>query len=113
VREEGELVVIGGRGEWSCPSGQSKLWSREGTHWFAPFPPGPVEKEVAVRVSPPDGTRGVTVTRSMLREPMMVMVLGAILRMEWGGREGEAVLCTKVVENRPRMSSSTSGEGVS
>jgi hypothetical protein len=86
---------------------------REGPHWFAPFPPEPVEKEEAVRVSPPDGTRGVTVTRSALREPMMVMVLGAILRMEWVGREGEAVLCTKVVEKRPWMSSSASGEGIS
>ena len=47
-----------------------------------------------MRVSPPDGTRGVTVTRSVLREPMMVMVLGAILRMEWVGRQGEAVLCS-------------------
>ena len=28
MREEGELVGIGG-GEWSCRSGQSELWSRE------------------------------------------------------------------------------------
>ena len=53
-----------------------------GTHWFAPFPPGPVEKEDAVRVSPPEGTRGVTVNKSMLREPMMVIVLGAMLKLE-------------------------------
>jgi hypothetical protein len=50
----------------------------QATAWLAPLPPEPVEKEDAVRVSPPDGTRGVTVTRSVLREPMMVMVLGAI-----------------------------------
>lgn len=53
----------------------------ERAYWFAPFPPEPVEKEDAVRVSPPEGTRGVTVTRSVLRDPMMVMVLGAILKV--------------------------------
>jgi hypothetical protein len=58
------------------------------THWFAPLPPEPVENEEAVKVSPPDGTRGVTVTRSVLREPMMVMILGAILELR-GGVEGE------------------------
>lgn len=46
------------------------------TAWLAPFPPGPVEKEEAVKVSPPEGTRGVTVTRSTFREPIMVIVLG-------------------------------------
>jgi hypothetical protein len=40
-----------------------------------------VEKDDAVRVSPPEGIRGVTVTKSMLREPMMVIVLGAILKL--------------------------------
>lgn len=54
------------------------------THWFAPFPPEPVENEEAVRVSPPDGTRGVTVTRSVLREPIMVRILGAILKVGSG-----------------------------
>lgn len=58
------------------------------THWFAPFPPEPVENEEAVKVSPPEGTRGVTVTRSVLREPMMVMIFGAILKLG-GGIEGE------------------------
>jgi hypothetical protein len=51
------------------------------TAWLAPFPPGPVENEDAVRVSPPAGTRGVTVTRSVLSEPITVMVLAAILEM--------------------------------
>ena len=58
------------------------------THWFAPLPPEPVENEEAVKVSPPDGTRGVTVTRSVLREPMTVMIFGAILKLG-GGVEGE------------------------
>lgn len=49
------------------------------TAWFAPLPPEPVEKEVAVKVSPPEGTRGVRVTRSVLREPIIVIVLDAIL----------------------------------
>jgi len=40
-----------------------------------------VEKDDAVRVSPPEGIRGVTVTKSMLREPMMVIVLGAISKL--------------------------------
>ena len=50
------------------------------TAWLAPLPPEPVEKEVAVKVSPPEGTRGVRVTRSVFREPMIVIVLCAILR---------------------------------
>ena len=33
------------------------------TAWLAPLPPEPVENEDAVNVSPPEGTRGVTVTR--------------------------------------------------
>jgi hypothetical protein len=57
------------------------------THWFAPLPPEPVENEEAVKVSPPDGTRGVTVTRSVLREPIMVMIIGDILK-PGGGIEG-------------------------
>jgi hypothetical protein len=44
-----------------------------------------VEKEVAVRVSPPMGTRGVWVTRSVFREPIMVIVFGAMVN------EGEGV----------------------
>lgn len=35
-----------------------------------------MRKDVAVSVSPPVGTRGVSVTRSVLREPIMVMVFG-------------------------------------
>ena len=61
------------------------------THWFAPLPPEPVENEEAVKVSPPDGTRGVTVTRSVLREPMMVMIFGAILKLG-GVVEGEKMV---------------------
>lgn len=35
-------------------------------------------KEVAVRVSPPEGTRGVKVTRSVLREPIIEIDLGMV-----------------------------------
>ena len=45
----------------------------QATAWLAPFPPGPVEKEVAVRVSPACGMRGVMVTRSVFREPRIRM----------------------------------------
>lgn len=48
----------------------------QATAWFAPLPPGLVVKEVAVRVSPGEGKRGVMVTRSALREPMMRIVEG-------------------------------------
>jgi hypothetical protein len=58
----------------------------QATAWFAPFPPEPVENEVAVRVSPPDGRRGVTVTRSVLREPIIVMILCAILDCQTASR---------------------------
>lgn len=34
--------------------------------------------EVAVSVSPPEGTLGVSVTRSVLREPIMVIVLDMV-----------------------------------
>lgn len=51
----------------------------QATAWLAPLPPEPVEKEEAVKVSPPAGTRGVSVTRSVFREPMMEMVFDAIL----------------------------------
>lgn len=33
------------------------------TAWLAPFPPEPDENEDAVNVSPPEGTRGVTITK--------------------------------------------------
>lgn len=42
-------------------------------------------KDVAVSVSPPVGTRGVSVTRSVLRDPMTVMVLGDMLGSRGGG----------------------------
>lgn len=42
---------------------------------FAPLPPGPVLNEVAVKVSPPEGTRGVSVTKSVLSDPIIVIVL--------------------------------------
>lgn len=44
------------------------------TAWLAPLPPEPVEKELAVRVSPGLGNRVVRVMRSVLREPMTTMV---------------------------------------
>lgn len=34
-----------------------------------------------VNVSPPEGTRAVTLTRSVFREPITVIVLGAILKL--------------------------------
>lgn len=34
--------------------------------------------ELAVKVSPPEGTRGVRVTRSVLREPIIVIVLAIV-----------------------------------
>lgn len=43
------------------------------TNWLAPLPPGPVVKEVAVRVSPGCGRRGVVVMRSVFREPITRM----------------------------------------
>ncbi|RPB13128.1 hypothetical protein P167DRAFT_131706 [Morchella conica CCBAS932] len=46
--------------------------------WFAPLPPGAVLNDFAVRVSPGAGRRRVRVTRSVLREPIMVMFLGLI-----------------------------------
>lgn len=44
------------------------------TAWLAPLPPEPVEKELAVSVSPGLGKRLVRVMRSVLREPMTVIV---------------------------------------
>ena len=41
--------------------------------WFPPLPPAVTVREVAVRVSPAVGQRGVDVTKSMFREPMMQM----------------------------------------
>ena len=46
----------------------------QATAWLAPFPPQPVLKDVAVRVSPARGRRGVRVVRSVFREPMMRML---------------------------------------
>jgi len=47
----------------------------QATAWFAPLPPKPVEKDSAVRVSPPTGMRGVRVTRSTFREPITDIVV--------------------------------------
>lgn len=41
------------------------------TAWLAPLPPGAVWKLLAVKVSPAAGIRGVTVMRSVLREPII------------------------------------------
>ena len=43
------------------------------TAWFPPLPPAVTDSAVAVRVSPGPGQRGVEVTKSMFREPMMQM----------------------------------------
>ena len=53
----------------------------EATAWLAPFPPGWMENEVPVRVSPAEGTRAVVETRSTFREPITVIFLGAILKV--------------------------------
>jgi hypothetical protein len=45
----------------------------QATAWFPPFPPAETVREVAVRVSPGPGQRGVAVTKSMFREPIMVI----------------------------------------
>jgi hypothetical protein len=45
----------------------------QATAWFPPLPPAETVREVAVRVSPAPGQRGVAVTKSMLREPMMLI----------------------------------------
>lgn len=45
----------------------------QATAWFPPLPPAETVREVAVRVSPGPGQRGVAVTKSMFREPIMVI----------------------------------------
>ena len=60
----------------------------QATAWLAPLPPGPVENEVPVKVSPPEGTRVVTFTRSVFKLPIIVIILGAIL----GECEGSSVV---------------------
>lgn len=73
------LTVISEAGCWELEEGFGRERRAQATAWLAPFPPGPVENEVAVRVSPPDGTRGVMVTRSVFREPMTEIVFCAIV----------------------------------
>ena len=46
--------------------GRDREERAQATAWLAPFPPGPVVKDVAVSVSPARGMRGVRVTRSAL-----------------------------------------------
>lgn len=65
----------------------------QATAWLQPLPPQPVEKEVALRVSPGRGRRGVRVMRSVLREPMMVIVgVGILLFFFLFGGWGEGLL---------------------
>lgn len=45
-------------------------------------------KDVAVKVSPPAGTRGVSVTRSILRDPITVIVLGGMAGLRGGSYPG-------------------------
>lgn len=59
--------------------GRDRAIRAHATAWFAPLPPFPVLNALAVSVSPPDGTLGVVVTRSVFSDPMMVMVLVAIV----------------------------------
>jgi len=45
----------------------------QATAWFPPLPPAETDRDVAVRVSPAVGQRGVVVTKSMFREPIMLI----------------------------------------
>lgn len=60
----------------------------QATAWLAPFPPQPVLKDVAVRVSPARGRRGVRVMRSVFREPTIKMLGGDIMEGEYGAAFG-------------------------
>ena len=72
-----------------APWGFGRERRAHATAWLAPFPPGPVENDVAVSVSPPEGTRGVIVTRSVLREPITVIILGGMLEISEEEEKGE------------------------
>ena len=74
-------TVMGELGEDAEP--RESRW--QATNWLPPLPPGPVWKEVAVRVSPAWGRRGVTVMRSVFREPITMM---DIFEIERGGASG-------------------------
>ena len=56
------------------------------TAWFPPLPPAVTDSEVAVSVSPGPGQRGVEVTKSMFREPIMEMCGG------WGVDDGVVLM---------------------
>jgi hypothetical protein len=45
----------------------------QATAWLAPFPPDPIAKDCAESVSPPVGTRWTVETRSIFREPIIVI----------------------------------------
>lgn len=62
--------------EWAPAESRDKR--QAATAWFAPFPPGAVENDFDVSVSPGCGKRLVTVTRSVFSEPTTVIVLGGI-----------------------------------
>lgn len=80
-----------GAGEEEVAEGRSRRW--QATNWLAPLPPGPVVKDVAVRVSPAWGRRGVVVMRSVFREPITRMdMLRGVRVGVWWGKEGEALL---------------------
>lgn len=63
------------------------------TAWFPPLPPAVTLREVAVRVSPGPGQRGVLVTKSMFREPIMLIFglivgVGVVVSLRPGILEG-------------------------
>ena len=60
--------------DWCCDCGLDFESLEHATAWFAPLPPKPVVKDVAVMVSPAAGMRGVVVMKSMLREPITATV---------------------------------------
>lgn len=77
----------------SCEVGDVNAAFPHATAWFAPLPPGWTFMDVAVRVSPAPGTRGVEVTKSMFREPMTNIVgLGDMVRAGRGNGVSTSVL---------------------
>lgn len=66
------------------------------TAWFPPLPPAVTVREVAVSVSPGPGQRGVLVTKSMFREPIMQMaalVVGVVVVVGVSVRPGISAEC--------------------
>ena len=65
--------------ECECGRGRGRESLAQAAAWLAPLPPGEMEKELDVRVSPGCGWRGTYETRSMLREPRTVILGGGMV----------------------------------